>query len=334
MQTRQFWLVSAVTAAAVCFAVLSTDSAQAASVYGGVYGWGRSGGMVQYIDEQLNQVDLPGVVDGMYGELIHDNGGMDNGYTLKAQAILDTDTLQGYIAINNYKVGPEIQTLDAWTNSSVSDTYTVTGGTAGDVVEAIFTCTITGTLSIAPQFGTSPNSHGSASFGFGMHGTYGDPAIIPNWIDVGMMINYSDGAIMILANDISYYDNWDDDEYDLDRHPPVYGALVEGQDYIISGDTITIDADFEFPVTMVSGHALTIESELDLCANTADIYLDPDRGSEIIADFWHTGVTHVALAPAYQDMYSIVRQSGVPEPATLSLLALGGLVLLRRRRTA
>jgi len=322
-----------VCAVVVGSAILSAGSVQAASVYGGVYAWGRPDGTnIRYIDKSLNGEDLPGVT-GMYGELIHDNGGLDNGYSLMAQAVLDTDTLQGYIAVNNYKVGSEIQGLDAWTVSYTGDTYTVTGGTAGDVVEAVFTCAISGTLTITPQTGTSPNSHGMASFDFGMHGTYGDPATIPNWIDASMMVDYRDGEILILSNDLRYYDDWDDDEYDLDRHTPVYGEMVEGQDYTISGDTVTIDATFEIPVTMISGHELPVECELYLSGSTDDSYWHPERASEVIADFWSTGVTNIALAPEYEDTYSIVRSSGVPEPATLSLLALGGLTLIRRRRT-
>lgn len=332
MGTRVSRLGCAVrVAVAFCLVLLSVGSVEGAYVWGGVYGWGRPSGTIQYIDEGINPEDLPGVI-GKYGELIHESGGPDNGYTLKAQAVLDTDTLQGYIAINNYKVGAEIQHIDAWTNSGAADTYTVTGGAVGDEVEAIFTCQLTGTLSIEPQYGTSPHSHGTASFDFGMHGTYGDPAVIPNWVDAGMYIQYNNGGIEILSNDVRYYDDWDDDAYDLDRHTPVFTALVEGEDYTISGNTVTVNATFEFPVTMVSGHALEVEASLDLTADTSDTYWYPDRGSEVIADFWQSGITHIALAPAYQGTYDIVRASGVPEPSGLSFLAAGMLMLIRRRK--
>jgi hypothetical protein len=314
-----------VAVALVSIGVMSAESAHAqyASVWGGVYGAGWPGGSIQYIDESLVRDDLPGVI-GMYGELIHDNGGGDSAYILKAQSVLNTDTLQSSIAINNYIASPDVEYMDAWTNSYAYDVYTVTGGTPGDVVEAIFTCSVTGTMTITPQIGTNPNSHGSASFGYSLHGTYGDPAIIPNWIDMGMYIQYIDGGIDILSNDVVIYDDWDDDEYDLDRHEPIWTSLIEGQDYTISGDTVTINATFEFPVTMVSGHALDIEAALDLSADTANLHLYPDRGSEVIVDFWNTGINSIELAPEYQGTYQIERASGLPFACPWDTIPAGG----------
>ena len=316
---------------AACGVILSAGTAEAGWVWGGVYGWGRPTGTVKYVDKSLERVDLPGV-DGQYGELIYDNGGLDPAYSLKAQAVLETDTLQSSIAISNHVAAPTIQSLDAWTNAFNADTYTVTGGTPGDEVEAIFTCSISGSMTIQPLTDTDPNTYGTASFNIGMHGTYGDPAIIPNWIDAGMFIRYYQNTIEILSNDLYIYDDWDDDTYDLDRHTPIASALVEGQDYTLSGNTVTLHASFAFPVTMVSGHALSVESELDLAADTADYYWYPARAVDVTADFWNTGITGIALAPAYQDVYSIERSSGVPEPATLVPLLLGSLLLTKRRR--
>ena len=130
-----------------------------------------------------------------------------------------------------------------------------------------------------------------------------------------MFIQYHNNTIEILSNDLYYYDDWDDDTYDLDRHTPIASALVEGQDYSISGNTVNIHATFEIPVTMVSGHALDLESELDLAADTADYYLYPSRGVDITVDFWNTGFTQIELAPEYQADYNIERASGVPAPA-------------------
>ncbi len=316
--------------ALACVAVFSAGSVQAASVYGGVYGWGRPSGTVKYIDKSLESEELPGV-DGMYGELIHDNGGLDPAYSLKAQAVLDTDTMQGSIALSNYVAAPTVQSIDAWINDYNADTYTVIGGTPGDEVEAIFTCSISGSMTIQPLTDTDPNSYGTASFRMGIHGTYGDPAIIPNWIDAGMFIQYHNNTIEILSNDLYYYDDWDDDTYDLDRHTPIASALVEGQDYSISGNTVNIHATFEIPVTMVSGHALDLESELDLAADTADYYLYPSRGVDITVDFWNTGFTQIELAPEYQADYNIERASGVPAPAGVTLLIVGTLAMLSRR---
>ena len=144
--------------ALACVAVFSAGSVQAASVYGGVYGWGRPSGTVKYIDKSLESEELPGV-DGMYGELIHDNGGLDPAYSLKAQAVLDTDTMQGSIALSNYVAAPTVQSIDAWINDYNADTYTVIGGTPGDEVEAIFTCSISGSMTIQPLTDTDPNSY-------------------------------------------------------------------------------------------------------------------------------------------------------------------------------
>jgi len=333
MLARNYRLSCMICVATLCFVLVPGGPVHAASVHGGVYGWGRPTGSISYIDKSLNGQELSGVI-GQYGELLYDADSPGVGYTLQAQSVLNTDTMQGYMAIDNHTAGTTIQGMDGWINCFAGDTYTVTGGTAGDVVEAIFTCAVSGTLSIEPVLGTSPHSHGYVSFRMRMHGTYGDPATIPNWINAGMSITYANGGIEFQYNDLSYYDDYDDDQYDLDRHTPILSSMVEGQDYTVDGNTILVHATFQIPVTMISGHDLPVECELDISGSTADSYWYPDRTVDIVADFWNTGVSSITLAEPYQDNYTIVRESGVPEPASLSLLALGGLAMIRRRRAA
>jgi hypothetical protein len=78
------------------------------------------------------------------------------------------------------------------------------------------------------------------------------------------------------------------------------------------------------------GSALTTKGPNAFASAEADLQVFPDYKDTFVGDFSDVGLHDVALSS--NDVGTLAANGAIPEPATMSLLGLGGLVALRRRR--
>jgi hypothetical protein len=222
------------------------------------------------------------------------------GHVGQAYANLVTGAIKAKAVTNNYTGRGDVI---SW--GTLTDTVHVETDGARTVAEVVLSMAVQGTLTV-----NTDTADGSGNVGFDAE-IYGNNVDF-KWPDFGrleMSIDKQPGQPLDI-------DSW---------------TLTEGQDYTVSGDTVTIDALLETVAEFnVADDPLPINWDLSVSAATGSLNGDPDRRTEMTADFWGTAVVGVELADGYED-FTLVRSSGLPEPATLVLLASGAVAALARR---
>ena len=94
---------------------------------------------------------------------------------------------------------------------------------------------------------------------------------------------------------------------------------------------MTVDTVLEVTAQLTVNEWQNAIFYMDLYGSVANTHLDPARQCLAEADFWDTAVVDIALAPGFE-AYTLTRESGVPEPATLTLLLLGAAIARKRAR--
>jgi hypothetical protein len=125
---------------------------------------------------------------------------------------------------------------------------------------------------------------------------------------------------------------WTDYKTEIDAARPVECSFEKWVNDQLPGQVVTIDGFSQqitkYPWTMTDPHSVVGVGYLDITAGFQNNGLDEWF---VCQDGWGTTVRYVAV-PLDTVWMQNDYVTFVPEPATLSLLALGGLALLRRRR--
>jgi len=185
----------------------------------------------------------------------------------------------------------------------------------------------------------------------GHSGTIGDPLDISETIELAIVLNHN------LYGGYPSYDGYMLSSMDLDLHVVGAGSLAAGT-FDKNGDpvwqnnpglspfVVNDDGDVSNGLDQITG--VSLAGLLGAAVLLGDLFFHAEGGNSVLLDLTLNGLSeyspfHNLSGAPYPggweqltegDLGNLVIHQVIPEPMTMSLLALGGLGLIRRRRRA
>ena len=260
-------------------------------------GFGEAGG-IRYLEPggEYHYIDgevLPG--GGWYAQY-----DMGDGQGAEAFACLSTGEIKTRFNAESSDAG----LISAAVQPELWDTFTVDG--PGPSADLQVTMDVHGTLGLT----ASGDAVGMNSIGAGMS----------SWLVGESSIEWAGGCLDICMNHGYAGPGWQ-------VWPGPEPLWQEGTDYqVFEGQSVDIDTTLTGTVTLLVGEPCEIIWEVNHSFDMGAVH-----PMSVWADFWSTCTMSVDLAPGFE-AYTLERESGLPEPATLSFMAAGLLALTVRRR--